>query len=512
MIAAFVAVLVAKVALRRFLRARQRAPAALPGRSSESEGGGHGLEPAETDAASAEPGSSALLGPELHWAVQLVLQRLPGVNYDLRRTKLEQLHVLLETIFPDMSSRTTAEWSPRVLILVEREEFATKLQDMLRICWKTGLVHECQGLHGLESDLRDFAEGRVQILICTGAASRRRLDFQASHVVIFELPSDIDTFVYLVGRAGTGHCAARGVAYLFVHEHPAHVYFCSEVLRHWEDAGMAAPPAVVDFVAAPRAMPQAEQPLACVEELQMDGVDWSCNGEFAWSLRINGDELAKFEFRAKQVLRSTFGLGGWRFCRVWDEEAQRKITTLRVRLNGVNMHLDRYENGDSSAITFRVLKGSSRHPSERDDNPLGYDPAAAFFSRVHFVGTSLQNSHEEEYFALPSTLHLSGEAPDSVAPPVGPLLPWDLDRSIPCPPPRFAPRTQDDPSQASSVGDARSDAVASDLSARTGASRRGSNPPTPPRRGDPGFRTTARFYAREERNRVRNMIEADQLE
>ena len=81
---------------------------------------------------------------------------------------------------------------------------------MLRICWKTGLVHEDQGLHGLESDLRDFAEGGTQVLICTGAASRRRLDFQASHVVIFELPSDIDTFVYLVGRAGAGHCAAQG--------------------------------------------------------------------------------------------------------------------------------------------------------------------------------------------------------------------------------------------------------------------------------------------------------------
>ena len=87
-------------------------------------------------------------------------------------------------------------------------------------------------------------------------SNERLQTLRPSHVVIFELPKDVNRFITLAALAGRG--AQRGAAFFFLHEHPAYVHFCAGLLRRWEAAGLPAPHALANFIAAPREMPPPE--------------------------------------------------------------------------------------------------------------------------------------------------------------------------------------------------------------------------------------------------------------
>jgi ATP-dependent RNA helicase DeaD len=62
--------------------------------------------------------------------------------------------------------------------------------------------------------LRDFAEKRVKLLIATNVAARG-LDLpEISHVINYDIPEDVDTYIHRIGR--TARAGRRGVAITFV--------------------------------------------------------------------------------------------------------------------------------------------------------------------------------------------------------------------------------------------------------------------------------------------------------
>jgi len=62
--------------------------------------------------------------------------------------------------------------------------------------------------------LRDFEEKRVRLLIATNVASRG-LDLpEVSHVINYDIPEDVDTYIHRIGR--TARAGRRGVAITFV--------------------------------------------------------------------------------------------------------------------------------------------------------------------------------------------------------------------------------------------------------------------------------------------------------
>lgn len=67
-----------------------------------------------------------------------------------------------------------------------------------------------------EAALADFRHGRCRVLVATDVASRGLDIPNVTHVINFDMPSNIDDYVHRIGR--TGRCGNTGQAIAFVNE------------------------------------------------------------------------------------------------------------------------------------------------------------------------------------------------------------------------------------------------------------------------------------------------------
>jgi ATP-dependent RNA helicase RhlB len=120
--------------------------------------------------------------------------------------------------------------------------------------------------------LREFKEGRIQILVATDVASRGLHIEAVSHVFNYDLPQDPEDYVHRIGR--TARAGASGKAFSLACEH--HVYSLEAIE---EFIGMPVPHAMPEseLVRMPRPQPRAPRPEPAREE-DTEAADGSGDG------------------------------------------------------------------------------------------------------------------------------------------------------------------------------------------------------------------------------------------
>ncbi|MCS6864269.1 MAG: DEAD/DEAH box helicase [Gemmataceae bacterium] len=124
------------------------------------------------------------------------------------------------TVDPDkkfeLLQRVIEREQPRqCLIFVERKRWADNLyRDLKRVVAKTAVIHGDLPQSQREKIMAAFRSGQIQYLIATDVMSRGIDVSNLSHVINYDLPTDIENYVHRIGR--TGRIGKDGIAISFV--------------------------------------------------------------------------------------------------------------------------------------------------------------------------------------------------------------------------------------------------------------------------------------------------------
>ncbi len=110
-----------------------------------------------------------------------------------------------------------AENDPLTIVFRRTKHGATKLHRQLeRDGYKAALLHGGKSQSQRTKTLAGFAKGRTRILVATNVAARGLDIPNVSHVVNYDLPEDVETYVHRIGR--TARAGKDGVAATLVGE------------------------------------------------------------------------------------------------------------------------------------------------------------------------------------------------------------------------------------------------------------------------------------------------------
>jgi len=113
----------------------------------------------------------------------------------------------------------------KVLIFVSQRNACFELRNLLMEQFKLdwcGVMHGGVKQQQRESTLESFRDGSIRVLIATDVLGRGLDVDRISHVVNFDFPFDMETYVHRVGR--TGRNGQPGTAISFFEAYPGHWY------------------------------------------------------------------------------------------------------------------------------------------------------------------------------------------------------------------------------------------------------------------------------------------------
>jgi ATP-dependent RNA helicase DeaD len=115
-----------------------------------------------------------------------------------------------------------SEQIPSALVFRRTKHRADRLAKVLGRDHNVGVIHGGMRQGARLQALRAFEERRTPLLIATNLASRG-LDLpDVSHVINFDMPEDVDTYIHRVGR--TARAGRSGTAITFVGQHDIEVF------------------------------------------------------------------------------------------------------------------------------------------------------------------------------------------------------------------------------------------------------------------------------------------------
>jgi superfamily II DNA/RNA helicase len=116
-----------------------------------------------------------------------------------------------------LRSLIDAEKEPRAIVFRRTKHGATKLHRQLeRDGYQAGLLHGGKTQAQRSKTLASFIGGRTRILVATNVAARGLDIPNVSHVINYDLPEDVDTYVHRIGR--TARAGKSGVAATLIGE------------------------------------------------------------------------------------------------------------------------------------------------------------------------------------------------------------------------------------------------------------------------------------------------------
>jgi ATP-dependent RNA helicase DDX3X len=127
---------------------------------------------------------------------------------DKREVLLDLLHTDLETqpATPDTTNLT--------LVFVETKRNADSLEDYLHSQgFPTTSIHGDRSQREREAALNSFRTGRTPIMVATAVAARGLDIPNVTHVINYDLPTDIDDYVHRIGRTGRAGNVGKSTAF-----------------------------------------------------------------------------------------------------------------------------------------------------------------------------------------------------------------------------------------------------------------------------------------------------------
>ena len=121
-----------------------------------------------------------------------------------------------------LRSLIDAEKDPRAIVFRRTKHGATKLHRQLeQDGYRAGLLHGGKTQAQRRKTLAAFVGGRTRILVATNVAARGLDVPNVSHVIYYDLPEDVETYVHRIGRtarAGKDGVAATLIGYSEIKE------------------------------------------------------------------------------------------------------------------------------------------------------------------------------------------------------------------------------------------------------------------------------------------------------
>lgn len=131
-----------------------------------------------------------------------ITQEVIEIEKDVR--KIDKLHDLL-----------TQDGFSKVLLFGRTKWGIQKLTSALaERGFRVGAIHGNKNQNQRQRALREFKEGTIQVLLATDVASRGIDIEDVSHVINYDMPDSLDSYIHRIGR--TGRANKKGIAITFV--------------------------------------------------------------------------------------------------------------------------------------------------------------------------------------------------------------------------------------------------------------------------------------------------------
>ncbi|GGH64916.1 MAG: DEAD/DEAH box helicase [Bacteroidetes bacterium] len=103
----------------------------------------------------------------------------------------------------------------KVLVFAETKRWVSKVNKMLtQSGFSSDEIHGNKSQNYRQVALKKFSSGRIQILVATDVAARGLDVSDVTHVINYQLPASIDSYIHRIGR--TGRAGKQGKAFTFI--------------------------------------------------------------------------------------------------------------------------------------------------------------------------------------------------------------------------------------------------------------------------------------------------------
>lgn len=103
----------------------------------------------------------------------------------------------------------------KVLVFAETKRWVSKVNKKLRQAgFSSDEIHGNKSQNYRQAALKKFSHGKIQILVATDVAARGLDVSDVTHVINYQLPASIDSYIHRIGR--TGRAGKDGKAFTFI--------------------------------------------------------------------------------------------------------------------------------------------------------------------------------------------------------------------------------------------------------------------------------------------------------
>ena len=139
-------------------------------------------------------------------------------------TKTNLLRLLLQT----------DETLSKILVFMRTKKLADRLHENISSDFpeKIGVIHSNKSQNYRLRMVREFGEGKLQVLIATDIIARGLDISEVSHVINFDMPDEAADYIHRIGR--TGRADQKGIAISFISERETEYHEAVETLMNKE--------------------------------------------------------------------------------------------------------------------------------------------------------------------------------------------------------------------------------------------------------------------------------------
>lgn len=103
----------------------------------------------------------------------------------------------------------------KVLVFAETKRWVNRVsKNLVKAGIKSDEIHGNKSQNYRQNALKAFKDGKVKVLVATDVAARGLDVSDVTHVINYQLPKSIDSYIHRIGR--TGRAGKKGIAYTFV--------------------------------------------------------------------------------------------------------------------------------------------------------------------------------------------------------------------------------------------------------------------------------------------------------